>query len=103
MTRMKELLARVSGIGFALVMTLALSAGPLLAECQNRDGTSRACTPSENAEQCRADADDAHAQCLGRSNNKWGRGSCHIGRGVDGVACAAGMVGEVLGELLSIF
>ena len=45
MTRMKELLARVSGIGCALVMTLALSAGPLLAECQNQDGTDRECTP----------------------------------------------------------
>lgn len=103
MTRMKELLARVSGIGFALVMTLALSAGPLLAECQNKDGTARECTPSENATQCLDNANDAHSQCLDRAGSKWDRGSCHIGRGIDGVACAAGLIGDTLGELISIF
>lgn len=103
MTRMKELLARVSGIGFALVMTLALSAGPLLAECQNQDGTERNCTPSENVAQCQADADDAHSQCLSNAGNMWERGSCHIGRGADGVGCAAGLIGDTLGELVSAF
>lgn len=103
MTRMKELLARISGIGFALVMTLALSAGPLLAECQNQDGSERECTVSENATECLDNANDAHAQCLGDASDRWARGSCHIGRGIDGVACAAGVIGDTLGELLSIF
>ena len=103
MTRMKELLGRVSGIGFALVMTLALSAGPLLAECQNQDGTDRECTPSENARECVANANDAQAQCLDNSEGRWARGGCHVGRAVDGVACAAGLIGDTLGELLSIF
>ena len=101
MKRTRELLARVSGISFALVMTLALSAGPLLAECQNRNGTSRRCTPSENAAQCRADADDAHAQCLDKAKGAWQRGSCHIGRGADAVGCAAGLIADTVGEALS--
>ena len=101
MTRMKELCARVSGIGFALVMTLALSAGPLLAECQNQDGTDRECTPSENARECLANADDAHAQCLDNSDGLWARGGCHFGRAVDGLGCAAGLVGDTIGEVFS--
>lgn len=103
MTGMKKQLARVSGTGLALVTALALSAGPLLAECQNQDGTARNCTPSENAAQCQADADDAHAQCLDNANGMWQRGSCHIGRGFDGVGCAAGLIGDTLGELVSSF
>ena len=103
MSRMKELLARVSGIGFALVMTLALSAGPLLAECENQDGTPRDCTPSENARECVANANDARDQCIDASDGAWARGGCHIGRIGDGIGCAAGFVGDVLGEVLSIF
>lgn len=101
MTRMKELLAQLSGVGFALVMTLALSAGPLLAECQNQDGTDRECTPSENARQCLDDANDAHAQCLDEADGAWDRGGCHFGRAADGVGCAAGLVGDTLGEAIS--
>ena len=97
MTRMKELLARVSGIGFALVMTLALSAGPLLAECQNQDGTDRECTPSENARECLANASDAHAQCLDAAEGFWQRVDCGIGRAVDHIGCSAGMFEEMLG------
>ena len=101
MTRIKERLTRVSGIGFALVMTLALSAGPLLAECQNRNGSGRNCTPSENARQCIADADDARDQCLSNSQGGLARGGCHIGRRIDGVGCAVGLIGDTVGEVLS--
>ena len=95
MTRMKELLGRVSGIGFALVMTLALSAGPLLAECQNQDGTDRECTPSENARQCVANANDARDQCLESAEGKWARFDCHLGRVVDQVGCSAGLARDL--------
>ncbi len=100
MKRIGEHLARVGGTGIALVAALALSAGPLLAECQNRDGTARECTPSENYGKCQAAADDAHAQCLEDANGAMQRGSCHIGRGVDGVGCAIGLIGDTAGELL---
>lgn len=96
MTRIKKQLARVSGSALALVTTLALSAGPLLADCQNKDGTSRACTPSENATQCQAAANDAHSQCLDNARGAWQRGSCHIGRAFDGVDCAIDLGREVL-------
>ena len=72
MTRLNERLARISGIGFALVMTLALSAGPLLAECQNLDGTDRECTPSENWRKCTSNARDAYHPVLSGSQERVG-------------------------------
>ena len=95
MTRMKELLARVSGIGFALVMTLALSAGPLLAECQNRDGTERECTPTENWRKCKNNARDAYHQCYREAGSGLGRFGCAMGYDLDTGACHKDFVEEV--------
>ena len=93
----KNRFIRGTGVGLALVMTLALSAGPLLAQCQNQDGTPRDCTPSENATACLEDANDAHAQCLDQAASRWARGSCHIGRMFDGIGCAFDLASEIVG------
>ena len=56
---------RTTGLGLVLTTALALGAGPLLAECQNQNGTERECTPSEEFRQCVAGAEDAFDQCIG--------------------------------------
>lgn len=94
MRRTKELLARFSGIGFALVMTLALSAGPLLAECQNLDGTSRECTPSENWRTCRSNARDAYLQCYWGTSG-WGRFGCAMAYDLDTGSCHTQFINDV--------
>ena len=93
----KNRLVRETGLGLALVMTLALSAGPLLARCTAADGTPRPCTPSENASKCIAAANDALSQCLNRAESVWQRGSCRIGRLFDGIGCAANFASETTG------
>lgn len=93
----KNRLARVTGVGLTLVMTLALSAGPLLAECTSVDGTPRPCTPSENASKCTAAANDAFSQCMNRAESIWERGSCRIGRAADGIGCTADFLRETVG------
>lgn len=94
MTRLNERLARISGIGFALVMTLALIAGPLLAECQNLDGTDRECTPSENWRTCRSNARDAYHQCYWGTTG-WGRFGCAIAYDFDAGSCHTAYINEV--------
>lgn len=95
MSRMKELLARVSGIGFALVMTLAFSAGPLLAECENLDGTPRDCTPSENWRTCRSNARDAYHQCYRGAKSGWGRFGCAMAYDLDTGSCHTAFINDV--------
>lgn len=95
MMRLKKRLARLTGAGLALLVAFALSAGPLLAECQNQDGTSRACTPSENLAQCADDAVDAVNQCVEGAGGFLGGLACAFGYYADIAACGVGMAKDI--------
>jgi len=88
MMRARNLLMRTTGLGLALATALALGAGPLLAECTNLDGTSRACTPSEQYIDCMNGANDARAQCSAGQGTR-GRIACWGFWGFDAVGCSA--------------
>ena len=95
MMRARNLLMRTTGLGLALVTALALGAGPLLAECTNRDGTSRDCTPSEKYYKCMDAADDALAQCSAGQNTR-GRIGCRLFWGFDAAGCSATLYKAIL-------
>ena len=95
MMRAKNLLMRTTGRGFALLTALALGAGPLLAECTNRDGTERECTPSEQYYTCMDAADDALAQCSAGQSTRV-RIGCRLFWGFDAAGCSATLYKAVL-------
>ena len=87
---------RVTGVGLALVMTLALSAGPLLADCENQDGAPRDCTVSENFRQCLGNARDAFDQCRDNAGSFWGRWGCEIGYETDQISCGSALIKDIM-------
>jgi len=95
MMRARNLLMRTTGLGLALATALALGAGPLLAECTNRDGTSRDCTPSEKYFSCMNAADDARAQCSAGQGTR-GRIGCWLFWGFDAAGCSATLYTAIL-------
>lgn len=95
MMRARNLLMRTTRLGLALVTALALGAGPLLAECTNRDGSSRNCTPSEQYRSCMDDAGDARAQCSAGRGTR-GRIACWGFWGFDAVGCSATLYSAML-------
>lgn len=96
MIRRTKRLVRLTRTGLALVVALALGAGPVLADCVSQAGTPRDCTASENFRQCLGNARDAFAQCRGNAGSFWGRWGCEIGYETDQVACGASLIREVL-------
>lgn len=95
MMRARNRLTRTTGLGLAVATALALGAGPLLAECTNRDGSSRECTPSEQYYQCMDRADDAHAQCRAGQRTTGGRIACRAFWGFDAAGCSASLYKNV--------
>lgn len=90
MMRARNPLVRTTGLGLALVTALALGAGPLLAECHTMYGSPRECTPSELFDRCVGNADDAMAQCGGRTFLD--RAACGVRWGIDRAACSVDLV-----------
>ena len=88
-------LTRLTRVGLALVVALALGAGPLLADCQNLDGTTRDCTPSENWRKCVGNARDAYAQCYGGAKTGIGRFLCAAAYDLDVGSCHSGYIRDV--------
>lgn len=94
MMRVRNPLVRTTGLGLALATALALGAGPLLAECYTMYGSPRECTPSEQFDRCLANADDAMAQCGGRTF--FSRAGCGMKWGVDRASCGVDLVRNFL-------
>ena len=87
---------RTTGVGLGLVMILAMTAGPLLANCMNQDGTPRDCTASENWGHCVDGARDAYNQCWDGTSNWFVRLGCAAGYDLDIGACHAGFVKDIV-------
>ena len=87
---------RMTRAGLTLVMILAMTAGPLLADCMNQNGTSRDCTATENWGQCVDGARDAYNQCWDGTSNWFGRLGCAAGYDLDLGACHSGLIKEIL-------
>lgn len=64
-------------------------------ECENKDGSPRDCTASEEFLQCAADAHDAVDQCHEDARNFVDHAFCEFGWTIDAMACIADLTEEV--------
>ena len=86
---------RIRAFLAVLLVTLVLASGAHADECQNRDGTSRDCTLSENVEMCIDATWDAYFQCVEEASGEpgsleyaWETTGCQLWLAADQLACS---------------